>query len=73
MTKKHKTYEKTEKNTEKHGPSQRPTLFRFSKCFLKKLEQMLRRRGVNLQLAPRVFSVAGGWSSDFVGPGRSRG
>ena len=26
MTKKHKTYEKTEKNTEKYGPSQRPTL-----------------------------------------------
>ena len=26
MTKKHKTYEKTQKNTEQHGPSQRPTL-----------------------------------------------
>ena len=34
---------------------------------------MLRRCGVNLQLAPRVFRVASGWSSDFVGPGRSRG
>ena len=28
MTKKHKTYEKTQK-TEKHGPSQRPTPFNF--------------------------------------------
>ena len=26
MTKKPKTHEQTEKNTEKHGPSQRPTL-----------------------------------------------
>ena len=26
MTTEHKTYEKTEKNTEKYGPSQRPTL-----------------------------------------------